>query len=1708
MDLSSKWDSLDRNTQRYIATQAAGSRQQSRFIAMMENYDRTLELTEIAQNAAGTGSLQLARSQESLETAINKLKSTWQEFYSKYLKASFFKGAVNTANKILSYFNSGNTTLKSILALTTALIAKKVITLGLDAATYAMQEKLLKGDELRAARVEQYNKHLVKSIALKKLEEKIGGEKDANHKYTGTLRGVLRAAGKTEKGREILEDGSKIADNISSGTGQFFGGAGGKVVQKAGKFFTKGAVGLAGKSGMAGHIGAGILGTLGASGTAMAGLASALITIPTLVVGAYQSITKFLNTKYDNKAKQAVEDLNEATSKYQETLSNTTDTANKVKDFLELKEKGPVRSTEEEKEYVELQNQIAELSPDMVNYYDAEGNAVLKETEQLNDLIEAKRKNLEVTRENLNAQSLKTGKYGSFDKGTSAATTFSTMVDLAAGLDTNAMKMKKGWGLSKKDISTGIQELSQATSFNRASFGKITGDIITKHQWDDMTNKIQEVFKSYNKDISELSNEDKKKILEEGLIKSKEYGQDKIDYILNMNEQLNNTLIDTFIDMADYVKEAATTQAKTQISSTMTQYAPGAKDISDFLVSQVDVGNIQDFSALKDMSFDKELASGAMQVIINNLNDAISGADISVEEITAKVNEAVKNNESWAINLSKFLKDNELTTEELFTKYAIESQGKESSDLLKQLGEQVTKNSLSQINTLFTELSAYQDTDKQEILNKVNSILDANNVTDSELRQKLIDSFNNQFNNLENTWQDSIKDIKEITEKYGKDKFQSGIDFLESDEAKATLSTEQVTRIQELLSDTISEAGPEAAQVWFNNFILTIKELIKSGRIDLISQLLSTDQSDFDSINKTKKVLIKAFEEGSDAVKYFDEAIENSGDITQKKINNATEQFDKLKTKIEEVESVADSLSKAAEGTLAFSGLSDLIEKIGDEDILNLGDFVATSQGFKLRKSDYQSVLQKYQSSLQLELEQQIKDYADIIATLGENSEEAEKAQVQIADMKKALQETEAAAVYLPLKLAVQSAEELTNKLKDTYDRLKDIVDLLEDFDKWEDIENLSDVLDTQFSEYEATLDLNLNVEINKGAIKKQVQLLNKQIATERAKKTAANSDLDFWTKQAQGSGYWTIGTDGNIAKTQKYINLINSANGASETQLEIIKSEIEQADKFGEQYKNAYEKLHNATDKEVSLLKQLQQIQNEALSQMSNLSKTLLDIMINNDEKELEDYQSTVDKKKEALQDYLNAVQDSINKERNMRDLADKEEDLRQKERKLSILQMDTSGLYASDIASLQEEISNDRRDLEDSYVDKYITDLSNEIDKQSEAYERDITAWEDYLEWKKEDMIMYQDEIDMIISQGADYITNYINTKSTEITGMTTQQLESFKAETYSTVTLAISYYESLADNGIQLTLDALDSAKENTTTLEEATNTFAENAKTDYEGVSGNIATVSDSITSLVSNINSNLIDAWNNAADALAKYNAQALELERIKNQEKEFGSNYSGTSQKLLNNLGSPRGDGDDGNDTDIKLPFTTLTAGINSGVYTIGTSGYINESESHMSKWGKGTTIDIEEIVESRTGQYYARDAKSKNYMHILNSNLKKKAQEYVKKKGSEVRGYKTGGYVDYTGPAWVDGTPTKPEAFLNSADTARMESLIGVLQQLDTKSSYSKNHTTENKPSNNNFSITINVDELNDEYDVEKLAEDIQDIIYNNMTKNKVVRA
>lgn len=105
LEISSRWNSLDTNTQRYIATMAAGSRQQSRFIAMMSDYERTMELVDAAHNSAGASTRQFNKTVESLESKLNKLKNAWDAFTMGMMNSTVIKGGVDILTQLIMAIN-------------------------------------------------------------------------------------------------------------------------------------------------------------------------------------------------------------------------------------------------------------------------------------------------------------------------------------------------------------------------------------------------------------------------------------------------------------------------------------------------------------------------------------------------------------------------------------------------------------------------------------------------------------------------------------------------------------------------------------------------------------------------------------------------------------------------------------------------------------------------------------------------------------------------------------------------------------------------------------------------------------------------------------------------------------------------------------------------------------------------------------------------------------------------------------------------------------------------------------------------------------------------------------------------------------------------------------------------------------------------------------------------------------------------------------------------------------------------------------------------------------------------------------------------------------------------------------------------------------------------------------------------------------------
>ena len=87
MELSAKWDTLDTNTQKYIATMAAGTQQSSNFIALVGNYSSNVANLAYAMDSAGAAEQQFSAVSNNISSALTRLDNNWTK-----LKTSFSDG--------------------------------------------------------------------------------------------------------------------------------------------------------------------------------------------------------------------------------------------------------------------------------------------------------------------------------------------------------------------------------------------------------------------------------------------------------------------------------------------------------------------------------------------------------------------------------------------------------------------------------------------------------------------------------------------------------------------------------------------------------------------------------------------------------------------------------------------------------------------------------------------------------------------------------------------------------------------------------------------------------------------------------------------------------------------------------------------------------------------------------------------------------------------------------------------------------------------------------------------------------------------------------------------------------------------------------------------------------------------------------------------------------------------------------------------------------------------------------------------------------------------------------------------------------------------------------------------------------------------------------------------------------------------------------
>lgn len=120
--LGARWDSYTTAQQSEIATTIAGNYQRERFIALMEEWDRVLELEQVSLESSGSAMEKYSIYQDSIEAGLNRLSSAWTELADATINSDWIKWLVDFATGFLELSTQTGGLANTILGLASALV--------------------------------------------------------------------------------------------------------------------------------------------------------------------------------------------------------------------------------------------------------------------------------------------------------------------------------------------------------------------------------------------------------------------------------------------------------------------------------------------------------------------------------------------------------------------------------------------------------------------------------------------------------------------------------------------------------------------------------------------------------------------------------------------------------------------------------------------------------------------------------------------------------------------------------------------------------------------------------------------------------------------------------------------------------------------------------------------------------------------------------------------------------------------------------------------------------------------------------------------------------------------------------------------------------------------------------------------------------------------------------------------------------------------------------------------------------------------------------------------------------------------------------------------------------------------------------------------------------------------------------------------------
>lgn len=1328
------------------------------------------------------------------------------------------------------------------------------------------------------------------------------------------------------------------------------------------------------------------------------------------------------------KTQKRLEELQKQTQELSdladETEENIKNAEQLKKDFDELKNK-TVLTTEEQERYNSTVEQIRETFPSIVTYYDEITGELRVQNELWDSILEKEKQLRQDTLED----------------------------EVTIGIAANETETE----LSKLENE---KELRDAAKTYFGILGDETGgdadfSSILKRQINHINNLNSERIARYGLEpdsnvvlptYSSLSKEGKKATLE--------YAQQNFKESNFTEEDLENSQA-TFQYIFNKMAEDFMTY-EIELSSSMKE----SNEKIDRLLEESNKLRIQEYlNKTKDYE-DVTLTEIASSMATNNIKRNDFDLNMEDDEDLVKDYESMIKEYDFMKDMSKedynSFDDNEILDmieSELYSKKVVET-AENFADSLKEQGfsfttfsEKISNASISEIEKLKEEYLALSD--DPDYIAAIISLFTPYQNSLVEARERLFQNTNNY--NIYKDWSEQELEL-----------FSSAI---------------------EKLPEGLRKEYTEKMEGLFAVLNLSDKDR---------NYLLSLDLSTLDLTNKDsfiEQIIENTKLSEEQAKEYLNLNKDYSGGWIPTTLGALEEMNLKLQEANEEIRKMGDDLKSAAQEMTELGSISldtaNKLREMGMEDSI-----VMTIDGYDL---DIEKMYSSYYDSLAKPRNVIEEEY--IIAM--ENLEDNEKTEniykaLEKADMDYVLSITESIE---NANEAVEEAEKAVEDAKKTYD---DAIEKLADLEQayWEAVEAQQEALYGS-EDFQSSLDGLINytskIEELSRAIEKTKEALEDVSDIGQATNLITQLDSDYQNKSV-ALGAENRAIDDALANLQSvmlsnYSDFISfDENGLATVDFSYVDMNVndELRKAFEEEY-NTYEEYRKKKQENIDELEAIEKERNEfykqSLDDFVSVQEDLISTLKDKAQEEIDVQKDKYAALEEADNNYIEALEEAINKQRELRDKESKYEDLATKEKKLSLMSRDTSGANQKEVQSLEKEIENDRQEVLDSEIDNIINSMKELYEKQKEARDAEIEYMEEvsentqnFAEWANNIMSTWTSLEDM---QGW-YLEN-----NPEVENMTPEQVEAYMNELEENYT---TYAQYMALKAIDFTTDQ--------EALNNAINDMYLHTETNISDIGNTIqSTAQDAANAAIEEANRAVADAkkaWDEGKqDALDAY-------EEWKTKEKEL-------EDARINNINMTRA----AIDALVETAQTATTLAAQSSVSKLLDLGFTRDDLINNYGMKQGlvdSTIQGVEYEDDNYNSYvlYTSDGREEGRYPTLTAAENKRAYlkstingpEDAKKYGGamEIKKYKQGGLVDYTGPAWVDGTKTNPEAFLSAQDTERIGMAARILSDLPI---FNSTKSSENAVASNigdtSIEIHINVENIASDYDVDQMIERVK---------------